>query len=211
MLANAENNRQKYRTFWEDRFGPINWELVFKSLFSRDEDRKACNLQWKLIQLVIPTAECLCRHKVIDNPVCTRCQSDKETTLHLFLYCPTVLNLWKKAAHLISSINPLLDLDDLEHFVVIGFTNLKNNPYLLPVNAVRDIALTSVWMSRNKLVFDNENVDVTSLFTSRLQRRIKEAFFIAKSSFEGLFNFTEIWCRNRALCYIENDKLILTI
>ena len=36
MLINAENSKQRSRPFWENRFGSINWELVFKSLFSRD-------------------------------------------------------------------------------------------------------------------------------------------------------------------------------
>ena len=73
------------------------------------------------------------------------------------------------------------------------------------------VALTSVWMSRNKQVLDNDNVTPDSLFISRLQRRIKNEFLLAKVSILGMYTFTEIWCRNRTLCYIENDTLVLSI
>ena len=74
---------QKFRVYWEKKFSNLDLKFILNSIFTRDSDRKTCDLQWKIIQLAIPTADRLARHKIIDNPSCHRCNIHNETMLHL--------------------------------------------------------------------------------------------------------------------------------
>ena len=201
-------SNQRFRIFWDDKFGKTKWHLVFHSLFTRDDNRKACDLQWKIIQLVVPTAERLFKHKIINNPTCLRCNNRNETTLHLFVYCPAVRALWDKVKFLIENLNPDFNIDNLEHFVVVGFAHPKLNKKLMPENAVRDAALLAIWNTRNKMVFDNEICPLQNLFTNSLTAKIKSEYLLSKDSLTGLFNFKIYWCKNDVLATLSQDNTL---
>ena len=171
-------------------------------------NRKAYDLQWKIIQLVVPTAERLFKHKIIDNPTCLRCNNRDETTLHLFVYCPAVRALWDKVKFLIENLNPDFNIENLEHFVVVGFAHPKLNKKLMPENAVRDAVLLAIWNTRNKMVFDNEIFPLQNLFTNSLTAKIKSEYLLSKDSSTGLFNFKIYWCKNDVLATLSQDNTL---
>ena len=200
---------QRFRVFWDDKFGKTKWHLVFQSLFTRDDNRKACDLHWKIIQLVVPTAEHLFRHKIIDNPKCLRCNSRAETTLHLFVYCPAVQALLDMVKFLIENLNPDISIVNMEHFVAVGFAHPKLNKKFIPENAVRDTALLAIWNTRNKIVFDNEFCPLQNFFTNSLTTKIKHEYLLAKDSLDGLFNFQVSWCKNNVLASLSQDNTLI--
>ena len=59
-----------------------------------------------------------------------------------------------------------LNLVSLEQFIVISFASIKISPIYSPAISLRDIALLAIWYSRNKLVFDNEFIDPSKIFTA---------------------------------------------
>ena len=209
LMSSTDVSSQKFRVYWEKKFSDLDWKFILKSIFTRDSDRKSCDLQWKIIQLAIPTADRLARHKIIDNPLCPRCNNHNETTLHLFMHCRLVSLLWDTVLSHIKNLDLDLNLDSLEQFIVIAFASIKPSPIYSPAIALRDIALLAVWSSRNKLVFDNESIDPSKIFTAKLRSKIKEEFFLVKSSFAGLFNFKTTWCRNNVLASVVDDKLFI--
>ena len=71
---------QRFPVYWEKKFSNLDWKFILNSTFTSDSDPKSCDLQCKIIQLAIPTADHLARHKIIDNPSCPRCNNHNETT-----------------------------------------------------------------------------------------------------------------------------------
>ena len=49
---------------------------------------------WKILHGALPTGENLQKRGLLANTVCARC-GDKETTMHLFLHCIFVQELWR--------------------------------------------------------------------------------------------------------------------
>ena len=82
-MPSTDVSSQMFRVYWEKKFSNLDWKFILNSIFTRDSDRKSCDLQWKIIQLAIPTADRFARHKIIDNPSCPRCNNHNVTTLHL--------------------------------------------------------------------------------------------------------------------------------
>ena len=208
-MPSIDVSSQKFRVYWEKKFSNLDWKFILNSIFTRDSDRKSCDLQWKIIQLAIPTADRLARHKIIDNPSCPRCSMHNETTLHFLMHCCQVSLLWDTVLWHIKNLDLDLNFHSLEQFIVIGFASIKISPIYSPAIVLRDIALLEIWSSRNKLVFDNESIDLSKIFTAKLCSKIKEEFFLAKSSFAGLFNFKTTWCRNNVLASVVDNKLFI--
>ena len=201
-----------FKIYWETLLGPINWELVFENLFKSNDDRKCSDIQWKLLQHVTQTADRLCRHKILKNPKCQRCLVNDETEVHCFLYCPEVRKLWKKVASLITAYNPDVEIKKLVRFVVVGFLDVKKSNETHSVEkCLRDLAIKTIWSTRNAIVFDNEQKDLMSIYTGKLKRKIKNQFFLAKNRFDTLFNFQMTWCRNQVLAKVQNNTLEIAI
>ena len=176
-----------FKTYWETLLGPINWELVFESRFKSNDDRKCSDIQWKLLQHVMQTADRLCRHKILKNPKYQRCLVNDETEVHCFLYCPEVRKLWKKVVSLITAYNPDAEIKKLLRFVVVGFLDVKkSNETHLVEKCLGDLAIKTIWSTRNAIVFDNEQKDLMSIYTGKLKRKM--AIFKARNTEYGIQN-----------------------
>ena len=132
LMPSTDVSSQKFRVYWEKKFSNLDWKFILNSIFTRDSDRKSCDLQWKIIQLAIPTVDRLARHKIIDNPSCPRCKNHNETTLHLFMHCRPVSLLWVTVLSHIKNLDLDLNLVSLEQFIVIGFASIKISPIHSP-------------------------------------------------------------------------------
>ena len=78
LMPSTEASSQKSHVYWEKKFSNLYWKFILNLIFTRDADRKSCNVQWKIIKLAVPTADRLARHKIIDNPSCPRCNKHNE-------------------------------------------------------------------------------------------------------------------------------------
>ncbi len=200
---------QKFRVFWEQKIGFINWPRLFKTLFKRNHDRKSANIQWKFLQLCLPTYERLYRHRIVQTPTCQRCNSHVETSLHTFFNCTPVSKLWKFVFKLVKKINPTLNLNNICKFVILGFYEYKPD---LPVeNFLRDAAFSVIWKTRNEIIFDNKRDDLKNRFIFKVISKLKEEHFIASQDVETLNLFEQKWCQNGVLASLENRKLKINI
>ena len=195
---------QKFRLFWESQIGPVHWETFFVNLFKRTGDTKSFDIQWKFIQLCLPTADRLTRFGILKDPTCLRCRKHTETSSHLFINCPEVKLLWSFICTKIRKLGNAVDLGNLERLVAIGL--YEYNQALDAENTLRDIAFSTIWSTRNKIVFDNERLDLRTIFKQNLRHHIKDQLFLA--SHTNIYNFKNIWCKNYALAKIVNDKLV---
>ena len=191
--------------------GNPNWlcvmEQVLHNLFSKVGDTKSFDIEWKFIQLCLPTADRLFRHKIIQNSVCARCNKKKETSTHIFIDCPEVSLLWKFIAVTINKLNNGIDSNKFKRFIIIGEIDYSKSIDLNVENTLRDLAFTTVWSTRNKLVFDHERLNLRATYKLKLKSKIKDAYYLAKEDFDLLYLFKQRWCRNSALASLSNDTL----
>ena len=85
----------------------MKWNQVLKTSWGTEEFTKMLrytmqlsnatklrDFQYRLLQRGIVTNSLLFKWKVIDSDLCTFCQSEKESIIHLFVECDHVQNMW---------------------------------------------------------------------------------------------------------------------
>ena len=80
---------------WNDMLQKeLNWSLIFKSRLKAMQDRKRCELHWKIIHRAIYTESRLSKMGRSDG-LCKICNQYEETTSHLFYECNLASSLWE--------------------------------------------------------------------------------------------------------------------
>lgn len=134
MFINIENPQQDHQLHWA-----WLWKLKLPS-----------NIQfflWELCHHAIPTRAVLHARGISASDTCPRCDRDLETMLHCFFDCPQVRPVWQNLG-------------------LGGYASPTNTDKGTLLQWVRDAAITqaaiipsvlwSLWIARNKLVFDKE-------------------------------------------------------
>ena len=114
------------------RYGDQEWENVYKLPFFSTIESKLRSFQFKINHNIYYTNEKLKQVKKSDTDLCSFCNEEKETLIHLFVNCKHVKVLWMFANQLIqrtSSLPTLTDTDkllglhekvDLSHFDAVN-------------------------------------------------------------------------------------------
>lgn len=81
---------------WEAMFpqNNFNWKSIFMLPFIAVREAKIQYLQFRYIHRIIGTNEFLFRIKMNDSPLCSFCNLEEETLIHLFWHCPFVKRFW---------------------------------------------------------------------------------------------------------------------
>ena len=81
----------------------VRTDKLFSIPFDINNDS---NLQWfqfRINHRILGTNVLLEKMKIKDNKLCSYCNKDPETLLHLFLKCPQIIDFWKKLEQFIDS------------------------------------------------------------------------------------------------------------
>ena len=103
---------------------PVDWVAIYKKPFERTKISKLLVFQFKLFHRRLATNTFLEKINLIDNNLCSFCQREKETLIHLFWNCAVTSSFWQDFKNWLLKENPLL-LFDLSPSLVIG---LKPQP-----------------------------------------------------------------------------------
>ena len=88
-------NEKMYQ--WQKEFDiEGSFRDCFNDLYKVTNVCKLWSFQYKLLMRVLVTNVHLERWKVLSSNLCTFCQKDKESYIHLFIWCEHVKNLWLK-------------------------------------------------------------------------------------------------------------------
>ena len=74
--------------------GIINFGKLHRDIYKTTNITKFRSFQYRLLQRGIVTNIQLKKWKITPTDLCSFCQSEPESLLHLFFYCPKVLSLW---------------------------------------------------------------------------------------------------------------------
>ena len=103
-------------------------------------------------------------------------------------------------------------MEKFYRFTIIGTSDYPRHVDLTVENSLRDIAFTAIWMTRNKLIFQKEDINLCALFKTKLRQEIKQKYYVAKDNEDGLALFTKVWCKNNALVtVINNQSLVINL
>ena len=100
-----------------------------------------------------------------------------------------------------------IDSNKFKRFIIICEIDYSKSIDLTVENTLRDLAFTTVWSTRNKLVFDHERLNLRATYKLKLKSKIKDAYYLAKEDLDLLYLFKQRWCRNSALASLSNDTL----
>ena len=73
----------------------LNWKNIYQNIFNFTNDTKHIWFQYRIVHRILATNKYLHTIKINNDPLCSFCSIDVETTDHLFFECDTILRqLW---------------------------------------------------------------------------------------------------------------------
>ena len=131
--------------------GGLNW---VKEVWSAKCLPKLRVFLWSIIKGAIPLGEKLQRRGLLTNVACPRC-GEVETPMHVFFLCSFAQKVWQKVA-LTTPI--LIDaVDDFQSALVL-FRKISCLPPSSISSPVLPWICWSLWMVRNRLIFEDKNL-----------------------------------------------------
>ena len=114
-------------------------------------DTILCIFQYKILSNVLYLNEKLFKFKIISSPLCSFCNSENKTPIHLFYSCNQTKSLWSKLQELMNSEILLPQNtpqsaffgfpDNKENFEIINHLHLIFKYYLFKVRDTRKASL----------------------------------------------------------------------
>ena len=95
-----------------------NWEEIY--IFKRKITTYSYSriYLYKILNNILHVNKSLSRMKVLDSPLCSLCNAEDETIIHLFSKCSVTINLWRNIQSWANSIGlSLPDLDSKNSFL----------------------------------------------------------------------------------------------
>ena len=108
LISNEKEMYKKHKD-WEHEFGfAINFDMFlqgFKDIYVVTNVPKYRSFQFRLLHRAIITNVHLFRWKKRETNLCTFCEKNKESYLHLFVYCEKVEIIWKQLDEFMKKLN----------------------------------------------------------------------------------------------------------
>ena len=170
----------------------LRWNSVFGKIAKTTTDTQLKWFQTRLLYRILPTQKYLYLLKIVDSPLCTFCNGEQETIIHLFWDCPFVQSFWVDILHwFMDKCAHCRNFSFSESLVLFG---LKEN---VKTDKTMDllILLGKYHIYKCKI---NKTIPNVNLF----QKYVKQRFYIEKymSTISGMFDkFTANWCSYRNL------------
>ena len=140
----------------------LDWERMFIRQLKITKD---CNLQWmqyRLMHRILGTNSLLLKMHLSETDLCSFCNEEKETLLHLFWECPMTNSFWADVFNLMSEYsllyNPYRNVSD----IILG----KGESHL--VNLIILIAKRYIYSAKM-----NKSIPYLSVFKKNLELQFK--------------------------------------
>ena len=118
----------KWEHLFEQSFTYGDFLYQFRRVFLVTNVPKLRAFQYRLLHRAIPTNIQLHKWKMYDSELCSFCENEKETYVHLFLQCPIVSVLWRNVITFMSRYN--------NHAVTLTTKNVMLNEIVNPPSSI---------------------------------------------------------------------------
>ena len=127
LQVSLNNSKKRSQLYFENLFQNkgIDWKHVYLLPRRVTVDTNLRIFQYKILNNVLYLNEKLFRFKKISCPLCSFCQSENETPIHLFHGCIKTDLLWYKLQKFLKTKIDLFI--NTSQIAIFGFLNLENN------------------------------------------------------------------------------------
>ena len=105
----------------------INWEKVYMLPRQATIESSLSSFQYKILNNILYLNEKLFKFKVVDSPLCSLCETENESVLHLFCTCAVTSNLLKQFKLWVSDISLFGKIDIDPQTIIFGAWNLNTS------------------------------------------------------------------------------------
>ena len=177
-------NECKSLTKWKQQFDFDNtiWSFYYQIPFYSIEDVNLRWFQFKIVNRIIYMKDALLRFKLVTDNLCTFCNNNKETIMHIFCSCIHTNEIWSRLELWLSRNNVQIKISNQNK--LFGFYG-KNNGAL---NCIMIIVRKEIFAAKCKQclpVFDHIMSEIKSYYDMEkyiFKTNLKEKKFIKRWS-----------------------------
>ena len=158
----------KSQTEWErdcelTNLEEIRWEIIYSKSFNCSKSTELRNFQFKLLHRRVATNTFLEKIGIKENHLCTFCQKDIETLIHLFWTCEktqifwTALEVWLHTVNVLSKRKGIYKLDAIGlksnyESYLLGFCKLAARYYIYACRLKRKYSKNALFAKPDKIL-----------------------------------------------------------
>ena len=127
LQVSLNETKTKSQIYFEKLFPikEIEWKCICLTPRRVTIDTNLQIFQYKILNIVSDLNEKLFNFKIVSSPLCSLCNSENETPIHLFYSCNQTKSLWSKLQELTNS--EILFLQNTPQTAFFGFPDNKEN------------------------------------------------------------------------------------
>ena len=184
----------------------IEWKCVYLMPRRVTTDTNLRIFQYKILNNVSYLNEKLFQFKIVSSPLCSFCNSEYETPIHLFYSRNQTKSLWSKLQELLNSERLLPQNapqiaffcfpDNEEHFEIINHLPLIFKYYLFKVRDSRQVSLEGskknvikIYNIEKQICFNDSKKEIVVLIC----KYYWNITFLPRSSINRLLSFTDVY------------------
>ena len=126
-----------------------------------------CSFQYEILNNILHLNEKSFKFRVVDSPLCSLCETENESVLHLFCTCVVTSNLLEQFKLWISDISLFDNIDIDPQTIIFGAWNI-NTPDFILINHM--ILLFKRYIYRRRQDRHGPNIIGFKLFIKKLKQ-----------------------------------------
>jgi hypothetical protein len=190
------------------KYPRVDFVEVWKGVHHAFIDASYRDIGWRVAHHILPVGEYLYEKNITRYCCCYFCPG-VETLNHLLVFCPIVREFWQFVERFISQYAEQR-IKITANAIIFGqfkqSSVTENNTVLFYAMALGKYC---IWMLRNKAKFEQQIIScksITGFFISHIRLRI-----LADFQRFNLNKFQSIWCKNKVLAEVSNDKVQIVL
>ena len=183
----------------------LDWNEIWKKANNKSIDYDDKDLWFRLRHRILPTKDFLFKCHMDNDNKCGLCKQEVETFEHLFIYCNRTWPSWNFVENIMRKYlgNKHCYLNDSNR--ILGYGNNINAFALFLIAKLH----RTIWVNRCHNLSLKSPVTENELLIS-YQKNLKRILILEQQRLSKN-DFINMYTKNRALCYLEETKIIFTI
>ena len=183
----------------------LDWNEIWKKANNKSIDYDDKDLWFRLRHRILPTKDFLFKCHMDNDNKCGLCKQEVETFEHLFIYCNRTWPSWNFVENIMRKYlgNKHFYLNDSNR--ILGYGNNINAFALFLIAKLH----RTIWVNRCHNLSLKSPVTENELLIS-YQKNLKRILILEQQRLSKN-DFINMYTKNRALCYLEEMKIIFTI
>ena len=198
LFRSQLDSRPKGEDYWTNRFPSLTFNNRWANIFRMPKNFHDADIDFKIMHNILFTNEKLYKFRMIDSPMCSFCDCEIESIVHLFIDCGAVKTLLD---NLITKLNRIANINDTNQWklaILFGLGWNKKRKDGAVIDFVINVYKCVVWNSRISKITNDYNVDIAKFFHNTLKLKLDLLFQVYRKN-NNLSNFYELFGKGGVL------------